>query len=91
MVFRPDQVTSFVTLFEERKERIRNFEGCTHLELLQDISQRNIFFTYSYWIDTEALEAYRNSELFADTWERTKAFFSEKAMAWSVERKFVLN
>ena len=40
---------AFKTFFEERKEKIRDFEGCTHLELWQDMLHKNIFFTYSHW------------------------------------------
>ena len=43
MVFREEEVESFKQLFTERKSLIRNFEGCTHLELLQDKTNPNIF------------------------------------------------
>jgi hypothetical protein len=31
------------------------------------------------------LNAYRNSELFAGVWGRTKVLFAEKAEAWSLQ------
>lgn len=85
MHFREEEIESFRTLFESRKELIRGFEGCEYLELWQDINNPAIFFTYSHWKHPDYLEMYRKSELFADVWARTKALFAEKAQAWSVE------
>ena len=31
----PKEVESFLAMFAEKKERIRNVEGCLHLQLLQ--------------------------------------------------------
>ncbi len=90
MTFEPANVAAFLQLFEERKERIRHFEGCTHLELWQDAHNENIFFTYSMWQSEEHLNHYRFSELFKDTWARTKALFAAKPQAWSVNRKMTI-
>ena len=86
MVFRPEEVASFKALFEERKSLIRNFEGCTHLELWQDKAHPHIFLTYSWWDSAEHLDAYRNSHFFDDTWTLTKQKFAGKPEAWSVEQ-----
>lgn len=91
MVFLPDRVQSFVQLFDERKERIRNFKGCHHLELWKESGKENIFFTYSHWENEQALDHYRFSEFFKETWGLTKALFAQKAEAWSVEQERVLN
>lgn len=85
MEFEPSKIDDFLKLFEERKERIASFPGCTHLELLRDKEQNNIFFTYSFWNSPADLEQYRNSEFFADTWKHTKILFKNKAAAWSVD------
>jgi quinol monooxygenase YgiN len=90
MVFLPEHVESFVQLFDERKERIRNFEGCHHLELWRESGRANIFFTYSHWENEQALDHYRFSEFFKETWGLTKALFAQKAEAWSVEQERVL-
>ena len=90
MIFREDEVEAFQKLFEERKSLIRNFEGCTHLELWQDKNQRTIFFTYSWWDSEEHLNNYRNSHFFDDTWALTKQKFAGKPEAWSVEQVHVL-
>jgi quinol monooxygenase YgiN len=90
MIFREDAVETFKALFESRKELIRNFEGCNHLELWQDKSRANIFFTYSLWQSEEALDAYRQSHFFDDTWLQTKKLFAGKPEAWSVHQLAVM-
>ena len=86
MTFREESIESFKQLFEERKSAIRHFEGCTYLELWQDRLHPAIFFTYSHWIDAEALNKYRDSSFFADTWQQTKLLFAAKPEAWSVNQ-----
>ena len=85
MTFQEEKIEAFLQLFDETKERIRHFEGCHHLELLKDYRAKNIFTTYSKWQDEEALNQYRNSELFAGVWARTKAMFAEKPVAFSLK------
>jgi quinol monooxygenase YgiN len=85
MTFAPEEVTNFLSNFEKAKEKIRNFEGVEHLELLQDKNHSNIFFTYSFWKEESYLEKYRQSDLFQSIWAVTKPMFIEKAEAWSVE------
>jgi heme-degrading monooxygenase HmoA len=86
MTFREEEVNAFQNLFEERKHLIRNFVGCTHLELWQDKANPSIFFTYSHWDTEEHLNTYRTSPFFADTWTLTKQKFAAKAEAWTVEQ-----
>ncbi|KAA5533314.1 antibiotic biosynthesis monooxygenase [Taibaiella lutea] len=90
MEFQEDKVTDFLQLFEERKERIRHFEGCKHLELWRQSGKSNIFFTYSHWNAESDLDHYRFSDFFKDTWQLTKALFAAKAEAWSVEQEVVM-
>ena len=84
MHFATEHIKAFETLFEQRKNNIRNCEGCTALTLLQDIHTPNIFFTYSHWQTEFYLNQYRDSELFADTWQTVKQWFAAKPEAWSV-------
>ena len=85
MTFQLDKVDAFLEIFNENKQHIRNFEGVEALQLLNDKNKPNIFFTYSTWESEQHLNAYRNSELFNAVWIATKALFSEKAEAWSVD------
>lgn len=90
MTFDKSQVENFLELFNERKPLIRHFDGCQHLELWQESGKSNVYFTYSIWDSEEHLNHYRFSELFKDTWAKTKALFADKPQAWSVEQKMVV-
>lgn len=84
MTFQKDRIADFLVIFEESKNLIRNFPGCQHLELLHLEGQPEVMFTFSLWDGPEALESYRQSELFRNTWSKTKVLFSEKPEAWSM-------
>ncbi|UKJ06027.1 putative quinol monooxygenase [Solitalea lacus] len=86
MTFEPSKVEEFLEIFEESKLLIRGFEGCKHLELLNDVNESNRFFTLSFWDSEADLESYRQSELFKSTWAKTKPLFNEKAEAWSLSQ-----
>lgn len=83
MTFRPDAVPDFLAMFEQTSPEIRGFEGCEHLELWQDAGFPNILTTYSIWSGEETLQAYRASELFKNTWARTRKWFAAPAVAQS--------
>ena len=85
MTFQPEKVNDFINAFESKKDLIGNFEGCAGVELLRDIQQPNVFFTYSKWQSEDALEKYRQSPLFQATWDEVKKWFSDKPEAWSLE------
>jgi quinol monooxygenase YgiN len=86
MTFREEAVDAFLENFEANKENIRNFSGCRHLELWQDENHKNIFLTYSHWESEEALNQYRDSELFKSVWSFTKTLFAEKPVAFSSKK-----
>ncbi|MFN0215792.1 MAG: putative quinol monooxygenase [Saprospiraceae bacterium] len=86
LTFREEAVDAFVAeVFEPSKAKIRAFEGCQHMELLRHKTHHHVLFTLSHWDSEDALESYRSSPLFADTWAKTKALFAAKAEAWTVE------
>lgn len=88
MTFEGSKIPDFLENFNKNKEAIHNFPGCEHLELWQDLELDNVFFTYSIWTSEEDLNIYRHSELFQGVWKLTKSMFSEKAMAWSLEKVY---
>lgn len=89
MSFKPEKIEDFKTIFKTNWQKIKGFEGCSHVELLQDENHPNIFFTYSLWQSEHHLNAYRDSELFEKVWGATKILFNDKPQAWSVRE--VLN
>ena len=85
MEFEKEHIPAFLANFEAVKERIRNFPGCTFLELYKDKSDETIFFTYTRWNEETDLENYRNSKFFKEVWSVTKPKFRSRAEAWSVD------
>lgn len=90
MTFRENQIPAFHTLLNQSKHAIRAFPGNHHLELLRDPDSPNVRITYSLWESANALEAYRQSDLFRTTWAATKLLFAERAVAFSGERLEVI-
>lgn len=85
MTFDPAKVEDFLVVFHESSEYIRTFPGCIQMQLLNDINQPNIYYTYSQWESEEDLNHYRNSARFREIWGKTKVNFIEKAEAFSMK------
>jgi quinol monooxygenase YgiN len=90
MTLHPDRIESFKENFTKNMHKISRFDGCNHLELLQDDTHSNILMTYSYWDSHEALDNYRHSPLFKSIWAIVKPMFIEKTQAWSLKQEFKL-
>ena len=87
MQFREEELENFKSLFAEVKTKIRNCPGCLSLTLLQgEGAEENIFYTYSVWTSEEDLNNYRASSLFGKTWKKTKAMFSDRPAAISLQK-----
>ena len=84
MTFKPEEIDSFLAVFEASKDKIRNFEGCQYLELMQDANQSNVLITFSKWDNEAHLNSYRFSELFKSTWAKTKPLFEAPPVAFSM-------
>ena len=76
MTFAPAHVDAFLELFAASHPKICAQDGCEHLALWRDARYPNVLTTYSHWRDADALDAYRHSELFQNTWARTKPMFA---------------
>ncbi len=83
MTFEPELLGDFLAFFEPFATKIRNFPGCTYLQILQDKDSPNVIFSYSHWCDEADLDNYRNSDLFKSIWPKTKSMFLAKAEAWT--------
>ena len=91
MSFQEDKVAEFLKVFNANKQKIRAFEGCTHLQLWQDYHQANIFSTYSIWQEEANLENYRHSALFQEVWSQTKVLFADKPVAFSSKQNMLVD
>jgi len=83
LTFQEHQVDEFFKIFEVSGPKVRAYEGCVHLDLVQDKYRTYVFFTISKWESEESLNAYRSSPLFRSTWKKMKTLFSLPAHAWS--------
>ncbi|WP_190808482.1 putative quinol monooxygenase [Flagellimonas sp. S3867] len=86
LTFKPENIPSFEQIFETTKSKITDFEGCSMVELYQDLKNPCVFFTYSFWDNESDLENYRTSDFFKGVWGKTKLLFAEKPEAWSVAK-----
>jgi quinol monooxygenase YgiN len=86
MQFTESGAEEFLEIFRSNMLAIRNFDGCTHLELFKDPDEPHIYTTLSYWSGPQFLENYRRSELFSNVWGRVKPLFAERTQAFSLER-----
>jgi quinol monooxygenase YgiN len=86
MHFSETGVPEFLQIFSESQTAIRNFPGCTRLELLKDAKDPGCYTTLSHWVDDQSLENYRQSELFGGVWKRVKPLFSGRTEAFSLHK-----
>jgi quinol monooxygenase YgiN len=84
MTFVPEKVETFLEVFHANANSIRTYPGCLQMQLLRDLHQEHVYYTYSQWKSEEDLNHYRNSSLFRGIWAATKINFAEKAEASSL-------
>ncbi len=86
MTFLESEIENYKAFARSISDKIRHFEGCRHLDILQDIHKKNIFFSYSLWESEKHLNNYRKSDFFKETWEKTRKWFKGKPEAWSTKK-----
>ena len=84
MTFRPGTEADFQQVFRDSQPVIKTFAGCIEVNAFNDVANPLVYFTISKWESEEALNNYRNSEFFMQTWTKSKALFADKAQAWSL-------
>jgi (4S)-4-hydroxy-5-phosphonooxypentane-2,3-dione isomerase len=81
----PGREGLFLDTFEQVKTEIRAQEGCMGLEILKSEQDGQLsIWTISLWQSEAALDRYRSSALFKQTWSKVKPLFSGKARAWTL-------
>ncbi|NLR94224.1 putative quinol monooxygenase [Flammeovirga agarivorans] len=84
MSFQEEHIKTFKELFSEVQPKIKEFEGCHSVQLLQDSTDKKVFMTFSVWDSEDALNNYRESDFFKATWRKTKVLFKQKPEAFSM-------
>ena len=85
MHFREEETEAFLAIFRANREAIRNFPGCTYMDLMRDVNSPATLVTISHWNGSDDLEAYRASSLFRSVWSRVRPLFARKPEAFTVE------
>lgn len=81
----PEHESLFKGIFEGAKQQIRSQPGCEGVELLRSSGEGFInIWTISLWHSEEALNAYRDTDLFLTTWKAVKPLFTAKTKAWTL-------
>lgn len=88
LTFQEDRIADFLAFFDTINTRVSTFENCYGMRLMQEKSNPHVVFTYSLWQSEDALNVYRDSELFQGVWSTIKPWFGAKAEAWTVETYF---
>lgn len=83
LTLRPDSVEAFREIFEKAAPVIRASPGCLSLELWADTRFPHIVSTHSRWASADALEHYRSTPFFRETWTNTKKLFAAPPFAAS--------
>ncbi len=88
ITLRPEAVEDFLVLFDAAAPKIRAFDGCRHLELWRETGLAHVMTSYSHWTQPIALDRYRQSVLFKETWAKAKPLFGARpeATSWHVLR-----
>jgi quinol monooxygenase YgiN len=85
MTLHASREAAFLQIFEGVKKQIRAQPGCLSLEVLRhDSAGEFSIWTISVWEHEEALNRYRSSPLFKETWSGVKALFAAPAEAWTL-------
>jgi quinol monooxygenase YgiN len=88
LTFEEEKINDFLAFFDTINTRVSTFENCYGMRLMQDLHQPNVVFTYSNWENENALNKYRDSDLFSGVWKTIKPWFKSKAEAWTVDTYF---
>lgn len=85
LTFKPEHIQDFYDFIAPYRAKINAVDGCQGVQILQDIANPNLIFTYSNWDREESLDTYRQSELFQHVWTTVKQWFGDKPEAWSMD------
>lgn len=75
---------AFQEIYRSRNPFKNGVKGCRDVKVMKDVNDENVYYTVSIWDHNDDLEAYRESEYFAETWPMVKAQLSKRAEAFSM-------
>lgn len=75
----------FRALYASRNPMNRGVSGCLEVKIMKDINENNVYYTVSKWTTNEALENYRSSAYFKETWPMVKSTLASKTKVFTME------
>ena len=84
MKFKKEKINDFIKFSKEIKPIIKEQTGCLFLDILQDVKDKEIFFTCSHWNNEDDLNNYKETDFFKNVWPKAKEWFAGKPEAWSL-------
>ena len=75
----------FKKLYTKRNPKSRGVSGCLEVRIMKDIKENNIYYTVSKWSNNQALEDYRSSEYFKQTWPMVKSTLAARTKVFTME------
>lgn len=87
--FKPEHVDDFLEFFEGIKNKVNEYPGCLGMQLMRQVDQPHVIFTYSQWESEDKLNEYRASGTFGKVWPNIKPWFNARPEAWT--NKIVFN
>ena len=85
MEFKEECTSEFDAIFAESQSKIEAQPGCRKVLMLRSTLNHCQRTTMSWWNNEQALNAYRQSELFGSVWPKTKSLFAAEPIAWSMD------
>jgi quinol monooxygenase YgiN len=76
-------------LLKNVASRVRETEGCSHLQILFDVHHSGKVFTLSQWESLAALNKYRKSEFFVNFWSNMRPLLEKEAIARSTYQEMI--
>lgn len=83
MTLQHEHVDAFMELFRRVHGTIEAQPGCLSVTLWVDTRWPDIVTTYSQWVSEDALNDYRHTPFFKETWAQTRVLFAAPADATS--------
>ena len=77
-------INAFQEIYRSRNPFTKGVKGCREVKVLKDVDHDDVYYTFSIWDSNEDLEAYRQSNYFAETWPMVKAQLAKRAEAFSM-------
>jgi len=78
----------FMAYMNEIIPELNAMDGCSQVEVLRGKINENIFFIYTIWKNSKALNKFRDSQFNQVFWNKLNEMSESRPQVWSVENIF---